>query len=212
MCMKDKENQIEEMAKDLHEELETENIPYYECDFMAQRLISKGWIKPLKDSVVQPTVQSYSTHDNDLVMISREEYERLCSSHDIIFCDNKNCSDNLLCRCCEISECPKNIPEYNKKLSANKYKLDLFQKLCRERERADGWKDRYKLLEEELKQEHKETAEKIITNEIKTIKCIRDACILPEPAYREGYIDCCNGILFYLENNIAKQFGVEIKE
>ena len=63
-----------------------------------------------------------------------------------------------------------------------------------------------------IKQERKETAEKIITNEIKTIKNIRDACILPEPAYRKGYIDCCNGILFYLENNIAKQFGVEIKE
>ena len=49
------------MAKDIHEELETENIPYYECDFMAQRLISKGWIKPLKDSIV----------------LSREEYEKL---------------------------------------------------------------------------------------------------------------------------------------
>ena len=74
--MKDKE-MIEEMAKDIHEELETENIPYYECDFMAQRLISKGWIKPDKDSVVQPTIQSYSTHDNDLVVLSREEYEKL---------------------------------------------------------------------------------------------------------------------------------------
>ena len=58
----------------------------------------------------------------------------------------------------------------------------------------------------------KEAAEKIITDEIKTIKCIRDACVLPTPKYKEGYIDCCNGILFYLENNIAKQFGIEIKE
>lgn len=48
----DKEKQIEKMAKDIHEELETENIPYYECDFMAQRLVKKGWVKPDKDSVV----------------------------------------------------------------------------------------------------------------------------------------------------------------
>ena len=53
--------QIEEMAKDIHKELETENIPYHECDFMAQRLIKRGWIKPDKDSVV----------------LSMEEYERL---------------------------------------------------------------------------------------------------------------------------------------
>ena len=155
--MEDKEKLIEEMAKDIHEELET----YHGCDFMAQRLIKKGWIKPTEDRIVQPTIQSYSTHDNDLVVISRKEYERLSSSHDIVFCDNKECPDNLLCRCCEISECPKNIPEYNEKLSANKHKLELFQKLCKERERANGYEDRYRLLEEELKQSSKETAEKI---------------------------------------------------
>ena len=44
--------EIEEMAKDLHEELETENIPYHECDFMAQRLIKKGWVKPNEHSVI----------------------------------------------------------------------------------------------------------------------------------------------------------------
>lgn len=106
--------------------------------------------------------------NGDSVVLSKEEYERLSSSHDIIFCDNKNCPDNLLCRCAEISECPRNIPKYDKKLSANKHKLDLFQKLCKERERADGWEDRYKLLEEELKQSNKETAEKIL-NEIYTV-------------------------------------------
>lgn len=57
----DKEKQIIEMAKDIHEELETENIPYHECDFMAQRLIKKGWVKSNENSIV----------------LSREEYENI---------------------------------------------------------------------------------------------------------------------------------------
>lgn len=64
----------------------------------------------------------------------------------------------------------------------------------------------------ELEETSKETTEKIILSEIATIKNIRDDCILPEPKYREGYVDCCNTILFYLKNNLARQFGVEIKE
>lgn len=72
--MKDK--YIVEMAEDLHEELETENVPYHECDFMAQRLVKKGWIKPDKDSVV----------------LSKEEYEKLKS--DVKYWDNKHKTDS----------------------------------------------------------------------------------------------------------------------
>lgn len=74
--MKDKE-MIEELAKDLHEELETENIPYYECDFMAQRLIKKGWIKPDKHSVVlsiNEWINFNKDHANELIKAREEEY------------------------------------------------------------------------------------------------------------------------------------------
>ena len=128
------------------------------------------------------------------VVLSREEYERLSSSHDIVFCDNKGCPYNLLCSCCEISECPRNIPEYDKKLSVNKHKLELFQKLCKERERADSWEYRYKLLQEELKQTSKETAEKIG-------KDLMYVTLLPNYAIES-----------YIKTYIKQKFGVEIKE
>ena len=114
------------------------------------------------EKIVLELLKHYQIVDKNKIVISREEYERLGSSHNIVFCDNKDCPNNPICRCCEISECPENIPEYNEKLSANKYQLELFQKLYRERERANGWEDRYKLLEEELKQLRKEMAEKIL--------------------------------------------------
>ena len=44
---------------------------------LAEELLKHYQPKLLEDSVVQPTVQSYSTHDNDLVMLSRKEYEKL---------------------------------------------------------------------------------------------------------------------------------------
>ena len=146
--IKDKEKQILAITQDLSDclEYDIEDSSVVDTYDTAFKLVNKGWVKLAEDSVV----------------LSKEEMEKLSSSHDIVFCDNKDCSDNLLCRCCEISECPKNIPEYNEKLSANKYKLDLFQKLCKERERANGWEDKYELLEKELKQERRETVEKLI--------------------------------------------------
>lgn len=138
--------EIEEMAKILREECfyDLREVNIETSERLATKLLEH----------YQPKLPEHS------VVLSKEEVERLSSSHDIVFCDNKDCPDNLLCRCCEISECPKNIPEYNEKLSANKHKLELFQKLCKERERADSWEDRYKLLEEEFKQECKEIAER----------------------------------------------------
>ena len=85
--MKDKEKQIEEMAKEI--ELAKKNIwenVYTRKEFedylwhsrrIAEHLTNKNYRKIDKDSIVQPTVQSYSTLDNDLVMLSREEYEEL---------------------------------------------------------------------------------------------------------------------------------------
>ena len=76
--MEDREKQIEEMAKEcincIHEDvcglwIVDENCKYYQP-------------KPSEDSVV----------------LSRKELERLSSSHDIVFCDNKDCPNNLLCR------------------------------------------------------------------------------------------------------------------
>ena len=60
--------EIEEMTKDLYEELKTENIPYHKCDYIAQKFIAMGWIKLNEDKVV----------------ISKEEYELLveCSSYE----------------------------------------------------------------------------------------------------------------------------------
>ena len=173
LIMEDKETQIAKMANDLAENLRLcagVKLLGHQVETIAYELLKKYQPKLPKNSVV----------------ISREEYERLSSSHDIVFCDNKDCSSNLLCKCCEISECPKNIPEYNEKLSANKYKLELFQKLCKERERADSWEDRYKLLQEELKQERKEIAEK----------------------FYKKYL--CNILSLEAKEEFTKQFGVKI--
>ena len=57
--MKDKEKQIEEMAKDLNEYVSYDEWSAREygeysvdCDYTAHKLIEQGWIKPNKDSVV----------------------------------------------------------------------------------------------------------------------------------------------------------------
>ena len=47
---------------------------------IAEDMYNQGYRKLPKDSVVQPTIQSYSTHDNDLVAISKKEYEDLIES------------------------------------------------------------------------------------------------------------------------------------
>lgn len=189
--MKEQEKQIEEMAIKLKKMIKEviHDIEDYSWKDIAQELYKM--LLP-KDSVV----------------LSREELERLSSSHDIIFCDNNDCSNNILCRCAEISECPKNIPKYNEKLSVNKYKLDLFQKLCKERERADSWEDRYKLLEEELKQERKETAEKFI-KECKKYKVKKFSSIgIDQQETGVSWIEMPE----WKFDEFAKQFGVEIKE
>lgn len=153
--MKDKEKQIEEMAKVIDDRL-IEARGYLgsmnrgEGYWIAQKLVEHYQPKLPKDSVV----------------LSREEYEILTK-------DIEHPTDEVL-----------------KKLVVGKNIL----------------------TEQVIEKTSKETAEKIILPEIETIKTIRDNCILPEPKYREGYVDCCNTILFYLKNNLAKQFGVEIKE
>ena len=190
--MKDKEKQIEEMAKVIRPILENRT--------------DIGFIPDLDKPITEELVKYYQPKlPEDSVVLSREEYERLSSSHDIVFCDNKDCPDNLLCRCAEISECPKNIPKYNEKLSANKHKLELFQKLGKERERADSWEDRYKLLEQELKQSSKETAEKAF--EI-TKRIIDKKYAIETPSTRVTLSNIINQI----EKEFAKQFGFEIKE
>ena len=49
-----------------------------ECCVCLKALYNAGYRKLPEDSVINtPTVQTYSTHDNDLVVLSREEYEKL---------------------------------------------------------------------------------------------------------------------------------------
>ncbi len=151
--MKDKEKQIEEMAKIIDDRLIEAR------DYLGSMNKGEGyWIAQRLIEHYQPKI------DKDSVVLSREEYESL---------------QNLLTK-------RQNV-------------IDSYRKCIDKRNSA-------------IKQASKETAEKIILSEIATIKNIRDACVLPTPKYKEGYIDCCNGILFYLKNNISKQFGVEIKE
>jgi hypothetical protein len=74
--MKDKEKQIEEMADIIFNSK-------YKNDYIsplkgANELYNAGYRKLPEDSVINtPTIQSYSTHNNDLVVLSREEYEKL---------------------------------------------------------------------------------------------------------------------------------------
>ena len=78
---------IEEMAKELKDManrvrtiLEQRTDIGYIPDLafpVAKELLKHYQPKLPKDSVVQPTVQSYSTHDSDLMMLSRKEYEKL---------------------------------------------------------------------------------------------------------------------------------------
>lgn len=84
--MNNKEKQIEEMAYIIenafkvyfgaNDLVEPEDFPYQAKD-LAKELLEHYQPKLPEDSVVQPTVQSYSTHDNDLVVLSREEYDNL---------------------------------------------------------------------------------------------------------------------------------------
>ena len=188
--MKDKEKQIEEMAKDLKDLVSiVRNVLVDRTDI--------GYIPDLAFPIAKEVLKHYQSKlPEDSVVLTEEEAERLSSSHDIIFCDNKDCSNNILCRCAEISECPKNIPEYNEKLSINQHKLYLFQKLCKERERANGWRDRYNLLQKELGNKGKETAEKILYD-------------LQQVLSNKG---TTKAELDYFLKSWAKHFDVDIKE
>ena len=154
--MKDKEKQIEEMAKIIgycYCDKECQNKCAY-CDISslneAKKLYENGFRKLPENSVV----------------LSRERYEKLKSLYDEIW-------DSY----------------YDGENNAKVYYENI-----------------------KIPRECKATAEKIILSEIETIKTIRDNYTLSEPKYSEGYIDCCNTILFYLKNNLAKQFNIEIKE
>ena len=75
------EKQIFEMAKVVCKTVNKKELKHCEvhCDIdclgIARELLKYYRPKPKEDNIVQPTVQSYSTHDNDLVILSREEYE-----------------------------------------------------------------------------------------------------------------------------------------
>ena len=58
----EREKQIEEMARDLHEALDTENIPYHECDFLAKLLTAKGYRKE-RQGEWKPQMQELNYYD-----------------------------------------------------------------------------------------------------------------------------------------------------
>ena len=77
--MNDKEKQIREMAQEIRPILTNRVDIVFIPDLdkpIAEELIKQGYCKVHEDSVVNtPTIQTYSTHDNDLVVLSRKEYE-----------------------------------------------------------------------------------------------------------------------------------------
>ena len=83
--IEEREKQIEEMAYIIenafkvyfgaNDLVEPEDFPYQAKD-LAKELLEHFQSKLPEDSVVQPTIQSYSTQDNDLVVISKKEYEK----------------------------------------------------------------------------------------------------------------------------------------
>ena len=80
-----KNKQIEEMVKDkeaINEILKKVGIKYGMDIGGISYIVNAHKLAPYlqpklpEDSVVQPTVQTYSTHDNDLVVLSREELHK----------------------------------------------------------------------------------------------------------------------------------------
>ena len=197
--MIDKEKQIKKITE-IIEVYSDINQSYYDGEWQLTDVYS-GLAKTLYNKGIRVV-------NKDSIVLSKEEHERLSSSHDIVFCDNKDCPNILLCMCCEISECPKNIPEYNEKLSVNKHKLDLFQKLYKEREKTDSWKDRCNLLQEELKQTKKETAERDFNTIIKALE-IKKASIITHYGVKESV---GADVAIRTVKELAKQLGVEIEE
>lgn len=65
--------------------------------------------------------------------------------------------------------------------------------------------------EEQILTISKETSEKIILPEIEFCKALYGNCNSQTDEYKKGFTDCCR-IIQMLLNDLAKQFGVEIKE
>jgi hypothetical protein len=153
--MKDKEKQIEEMAKDLKQHIiktiygvRSSN----EREKCANYLVSKGWIKPNKDSVV----------------LSREEFENL----------------GLVVETIQEYESVNGQPKLvNEKKIVKKLKTNLTDLLNQE------------LKELQIAQARKETAEKILRE---VADCMQSSDL--------------SRIMAYRIKELAKQFGVEIKE
>lgn len=208
--MKDKENksenmqkfsvekQIEEMAKIIDDRLLEANawigsMNKGEGYWIAQELVKHYQPKPSKDSVVQPIVQSYSTHDNDLVVLSREELE-----------EKYEPSENFMAVARELEELKESL-EGGVVLSKEKYELLV---------ECSSYEGVMKALKNEYAKGSKETAEKcysIIDNETHAwIKHIAKMDI--DISKRNIIISIASGLFESIKENIAKQFKVEIKE
>ena len=75
--MKDKKNQIEEIETIIKSNLAEGSFANAFARKVAIQIVEHYQLKLPEDSVVQPTVQSYSTHDNDLVVLSKPEKQKL---------------------------------------------------------------------------------------------------------------------------------------
>ena len=119
----EKYRQIEEMAKEIHKALlDCKNASCCNCEFnndipmsfckaeyIAKAISEKYQPKLLEDSIVQPTVQSYSTHEDDLVVLSREELNTIQANFfdSGIKCGSRETAEKILIKILNIREIRK---------------------------------------------------------------------------------------------------------
>lgn len=210
--MKDKEKQIEEMAKDLEPFITLHREVYVS----ANRKERHAWMLSEEDNEViaeSLVAKGYRKLPEDSVVLSREEYEEYQSFKNGDYCATK----------CDIHELSFNqmnkisdLENENEKL---KNEIKNPNEVLEDRERFRARNEELKGITEQLRQEiitlsqelvnsRKETAERDFSHIIKALE-IKKASIITHYGVKESV---GADVAIRTVKEIAKQFGVEIKE